>query len=441
MNKQPFILIFWLLIAKSLPMYPQQTTVDTLSIATAEELKAFSRHVNNGNNYRGKVVQLTQDIFLNDTTAWQQWDSVPQGKKEQWNPIGHIIDTDSIVAFQGTFEGNGHCIYGLYINRRKTGVFQGLFGVVKNATVKNLTIKASVITGYLYTGGIVAYLIGRSTINNCHNFGKIIAARNQVGGIAAFLNAEASAAIVNCSNSGTLKGKSIIGGIVGLVYIDNEESKKGRNKICGIAIYNCFNRGTIEGYKDIGGIIGYHSVQAHINRTDTIANCYNVGNILSQYVAGGICGTYFSFQYRDRDRRIDSYCKPSFSNCYNTGTISINYSTATDFIIGSLFCMNSELAKIMAKNSVPCYYTMQTGVILPHERVLVTSPHALFIALHPSTRHISSPSHFHALTPEEMRSDSFVDKLNVFVTEHPGPYKKWKKDTENRNGGFPVFEE
>lgn len=428
MTEKKHLIIFCFLIAKVLLVHSQQTS-DTLFISTAEELKTFSRNVNDGNSYQSKVIQLTQDIFLNDTTLWQRWDSMPAERKEQWNPIGHLVDRDSIMAFQGTFDGKGHCIYGIYINRKKTGVFQGLFGAIKNATVKNLSIKASVIMGYLYTGGIAAHMGGISTINNCHNFGKIIGIRNQVGGVVASLNTEASTAIINCSNSGSIRGKCIIGGIIGSVYANNERKGRKKKKMSyGLAIYNCFNRGTIAGYRDVGGIVGLHLVEANANRVDTIANCYNAGNILAQYVAGGICGTYKIFTHKG------IYGKPSLSNCYNAGTVSIIYSTATNFLVGDL---NNPLVEGMAKHSSPCYYIIQTGTVLPRERAIGSG--TPFIAF--PSMNILSPHHFYALPSEEIQYDSFVDKLNAFVADHPDTYKKWKRDTESINGGFPIFAE
>lgn len=433
MTKRNYLIIFCILITKILPLYSQQV-FDTLFISSAKELKTFSRNVNNGNTYQKTLVQLTQDIFLNDTTSWEQWDSVSTKRKEQWTPIGHMVDKDSIMAFQGTFDGKGHCIYGIYINRKSTGLLQGFFGAIKNATVRNLSIKASVITGYLYVGGIVAYMGGTSTINNCHNFGKITGIRNQVGGVVASLNAEnteSSASIINCSNSGNLRGKCIVGGIVGSIYTSNKiKGSKKENRPYGLGIYNCFNKGEISGYRDVGGIAGLYLVEVNSNKVDTIANCYNTGNIFAQFVAGGICGTYKIYTYKAK-----GYGKPSLSNCYNAGIVSIIYSTATDFLVGNLNSLISiSLAETMPKHNAPCYNIIQANTILRSERKLLPALTNRFV-------NVSSPSHFYTLSPEDMQSDSFVNKLNGFVGENSSPYKKWQRDTKGTNGGFPIFVE
>lgn len=77
---------------------------------------------------------------------------------QNWNK-----DADANKSFQGTFDGNGVTIYGLYSNSPT----MGLFGYVKGATIKNINIKSSYAVGY--EGGLIATRTGGSddaTITN-----------------------------------------------------------------------------------------------------------------------------------------------------------------------------------------------------------------------------------------------------------------------------------
>ena len=120
-----------------------QYTESPLIISTVEDLKAFAKSVNSGNSYQGKVVRLSADIWLNDTTGWQNWNR--QTKMKSWIPVGTLK-----TPFEGTFDGNGHTISGLFIKTGSETFYQGLFGCLKRATVKNIHIRYSHIIAYNY---------------------------------------------------------------------------------------------------------------------------------------------------------------------------------------------------------------------------------------------------------------------------------------------------
>ena len=439
--------IILMMVMSLLPNLP--SAARTVLISTAGELRAFAQSVNAGCSYKGETVQLAQDVFLNDTTGWQRWDSIPDKKRKQWTPIGHMESVDSIVTFQGTFDGKGHSIYGLYIYRGGSGVLQGLFGVVENATVRNVSVKASVIVGHAYVGGIVAYALNASMIDNCHNYGKVTGTRNHVGGVVASFDSWSSLFVTNCSNHGNINGKCMVGGLIGTLYIesvrDSEKERKG-----GVVVLNCYNRGYVIGYSNVGGIVGVGRIAAGKKTTDMLCNCYNTGEIVAQFVAGGICGTLDIWCYADHFINKEYYGRPLFSNNYHAGTVSIVYSTAVDPLVG-----NGELSAyaeydfdmLLAKYSSPCYYALPVSVKPLQKRDLVDGAGRNVT--------ITSPKHFLHLPPEDMQTDDFVDRLNGFVDEqngftekqkgfvekHGASYKRWRKDTEGVNGGFPVFAE
>lgn len=87
-----------------------------LEISTLADLEVFRDSVNGGETYEGKYIKLAADIDLSEK----------YGKdKINWTPIG---DYNSGKSFNGSFEGNGHKITGLYIKGEADN--QGLFGAV-----------------------------------------------------------------------------------------------------------------------------------------------------------------------------------------------------------------------------------------------------------------------------------------------------------------------
>lgn len=158
MKKRFFILSMYLTFISII--HAAQHVESPLIISTAEGLRAFSESVNNGNSYEGKVVKLSADIWLNDTIGWQRWSR--QTKIKSWTPIG-----TSKSPFEGTFDGNGHYIAGLFTKAGSETFFQGLFGFLKKATVKNTHIRYSHIIAYNYVGAIAGYISYNTQILNC----------------------------------------------------------------------------------------------------------------------------------------------------------------------------------------------------------------------------------------------------------------------------------
>lgn len=217
-------------------------------ISTTEELNEFRNNVNNGNTYNGWYIYLANDITL-DTN-------------EEWEPIG-IYQEDSTnpndegnIPFNGIFDGHFHTISGMHTNSSLKN--RGLFGFIKEATVKNVGIVNGNIQGTSRTGAIVGYAYKNSKIINCFNSSNIIATDNYCGGIVGFINNET--VIESCYNNGNVTSSSTVGGIVG--------------GISNSTVKNCYNAGMIEG-SNVGGISF-----AVINNA-LIENCYNAGTLTS----------------------------------------------------------------------------------------------------------------------------------------------------------------
>lgn len=216
------------------------TETDPYQINTAEGLKWFRDKVNDAKTEEETKIcaVLTANIDL---------------KNEEWTPIANYTTTNEIF-YEGTFDGGGYTISGLNV----TGefVYAGLFGTVKDGTIKSLTVagKVSPSNPQCIVGGIVGYA-SNAAIENCSNHCSVTGhTADIVGGIAGF-NVD-DAKIIDCYNVGTICSAEFVevgGGIVG--------HNAG-------TISNCYNVGTVSipNSTSVGEIVG--------NNYGTVENCY-----------------------------------------------------------------------------------------------------------------------------------------------------------------------
>ena len=269
----------------------------TLTDGTAQNLKANA--------------VLTADITVNEdllTSINTDKDgNVTNGSSfKAWRPMGMTDEKGYLTGwYTGIFDGKGHSISGLYVNRDesddvddrfKVGI--GLFGYYSGLT-RNLSVLDSYMRGKSSVGGIIGYIGynktgtvqncysaatvwgidsiggicgasgGISKIENCYNMGNICG-KTEVGGICG----DNYAIIKNCYNVGSVKGEMKVGGITGAnTKGDNVEEK----------ITDCYNRGNVTGDRNIGGISGY-------DYCSLVENCYSQATVSGNTNVGGICG-------------------------------------------------------------------------------------------------------------------------------------------------------
>ncbi len=297
---------------------------DPYKITSKKDMENF-RDIVNGLNGKEKN-NSANAVLMNDI-------NLNGNNDNQWNPI---------LGYRGTFDGQGHTISGLYINKTTTdyGVYVALFGTVTgSACIKNLTVNGSVTLNFssyssrdVGAAGLVAKLSqdafsGTVIIENCTNNAtvnstdkgdaagilawgsKAYRIKNCVntaavrGDMAGGILAETAATpgeIIYCHNTGTITGKSI-GGVAGdfrgtITHCYNTGNVTGWNEVAGlvgsadnITMTNCYNTGDIDGstgsYGKNGGIVGSSS------GTNTISNCFNYGNITGTLKTGSLVGT------------------------------------------------------------------------------------------------------------------------------------------------------
>ena len=243
---------------------------DVYQIGTAGELYWFTALVNglltDGTcpNSAANAV-LTSDITVNTNVLDENGNlTATSDTRLDWIPIGN-----DDRPYTGSFNGQGHTISGLYVDRSESW-YIGLFGY-SNGTIKNTSVAASYIKGNKYVGGLCGYAES-ATIENCHNSG-VVSGVTLVGGLC---GENRTGVVQLCSNTGKVSSTDgYIGGIVG-----NSAS----------SVENCYNEGTITctaTTSKIGGICGV------IFSKSPISNSYNVGEVNAPDGAsfvGVICG-------------------------------------------------------------------------------------------------------------------------------------------------------
>ncbi|MFO7792579.1 MAG: GLUG motif-containing protein [Candidatus Saliniplasma sp.] len=192
---------------------------------------------------------------LNETTAG--YDDLVD-TENGWEPIG-----DQYYPFLGTFNGNGHEISDLYINRSDTD-YVALFGHTdEGAEITNVGVVDAEVRGREEVGGLVGENKD-SRVNNSYTTGNV-SGENQVGGLVGYndgpINNSYSTSNVHLTDYG--------GGLVG--YND------------GNSISNSYASGNVNGNECIGGLVGQHWYS-------TVSNSYATGDVTGSQGVGGLMG-------------------------------------------------------------------------------------------------------------------------------------------------------
>lgn len=239
----------------------------TFSISTESELNKIAEWTSGyGNNFNDITLVLEKDIALSCD------------KDDSFTPIG--INS----SFAGTFDGNGHKISNLYVDRAgKAGLFASVYG----ASIKNLTVEGTVVgpssngsdpTG---VGGIVGYSTSQILIENCVSNVNVSSSCENTGGICGYVN-DVDSVIRNCVNIGEIKSNSDkTGGISGNPGI----------------VYNCANFGAVSGKSNVAGIAG--------NTEKDVSLCYNASAI---YASDGASSAAAIANVAGTDAGFYRYC-------------------------------------------------------------------------------------------------------------------------------------
>lgn len=297
-----------------------------------------------------------------------------------WTPIGWYRDYNNFNKYKGTFDGGNHTIRGLYIS-------------IKATSISDNHANYTGLFGYADTDSVIRNLtISDSKIEN------VSTASNKgqyVGAIAG-----SAGTIENChvTDSVTVHGKSYTGGVAGYV-------NKGITKSSNAA------KVTSEG-SNVGGITG------NMNGTNMLA-CYNSGTITGASLVGGLAGALYS------GGTIDS--------CYNTGAVT---ATSTKGVAGGLLgnfrsgtltnSYTSTLSEAKSAGSVAGHLEWPSGQKTLNKVYVPASD-------------LETVGNLNGCTIQNGAAESkTADELRALTAEELG--KKFKPDTKNQNGGYPILE-
>ena len=293
--------------------------LDPIPVCTCEDLQ-------NMNGYLSSNFKLQNDIDCSATNPNAPgFDSEGiWGDGQGFEPIGTYDASHPEYRFTGSFDGGNHTIAGLYINRGTK--YNGLFGwAASSAVIENLGLVAVDVTGYGYSGGLLAYNKG-GTVSNCFVTGRItgidyansvggLVGRNQggtisdsfaegsvsvapnyghyVGGLVGYTSQDS--AIIDCYAAVDVSAAGRLGGLVGLNWGNISGSfalgnvAGSGNNVGGLvgensaAISNSYASGNVSGEDFVGGLVG---TQAH----GSISNSYAAGNVSGSRYVGGLAG-------------------------------------------------------------------------------------------------------------------------------------------------------
>lgn len=158
-----------------------------------------------------------------------------------WNPLG-----GSRSPFTGTYDGRGHVIRNLTIERDggDTGLFGGL-----NGTIRNLGIENANVTGGRNTGILLAYLVD-GTVEQCYASGEV-SGTHYVGGLIGFIGRGRAMNVLNSYAVGAVTSEDQAGGLAG-------DAHAGTITNCYAAVYLNGNP------EHVGGLIGRETGNAEV---------------------------------------------------------------------------------------------------------------------------------------------------------------------------------
>ena len=262
------------------------------TISNIDELVDFLK---SDDNFSGITV-----VLKNNITLYNDVFSVGANNEPLYNYCSDLPETmSSLVNFNGTFDGNGYTISGLYLN-------DGLFENCNGATIKNLNISNSIVVNKNTSEscGMLCSYAKNSEFINCKIDAIVISDANNVGGVLGKTESCTISGVRNYGDVYALANGSSVGGAIGCAS----------NSV----IDNSCNQGTVSGY-NCGGFIS----QSLYNKLTT---CYNSGNITGKANCGGLAynllpydnGTEIRYN-GDRPYKI----KPdrSVKYCYTVGEL------------------------------------------------------------------------------------------------------------------------
>ena len=258
-------------VLEKMPWDGEGTAEAPYMIKTPDDMVELYNYVSNKRmKTKGVYFELAADLNLKNIHSWR-------GIADNVTP-----------GFQGHFNGNGHSVWNITDSTYNANGFFGRLG--DGAVIENLTIASGSLGGsyHISIGGIAGVIVEKSvvTIKNCHNYAQL-GGTFGIGGIVGYTEGDSFVKIENCSNHAAIRASYTGGGIVGQV---GENRRK--NNGAGAAVVNCYNTGEIKGFGEwgLGGIVGSFRTGG-TNIENAITNCYNAGAVPKLSTSGAVFGS------------------------------------------------------------------------------------------------------------------------------------------------------
>ena len=245
-----------------------------------------------------------------------------------WQPIG---------GFAGTFDGGGHNISDLFINRPDESGAALFGGVPQGGAIMNLGVVNATVTGDRSVAALAGYV--GDTVTNCYSVSSVNGS-SRVGGLIA-------------SNHGTVTDCYSISSVNGW---DDAINREGAGGLIGFnrgTVNNCYSVSDVNGHRAVGGLIGWNY--------GTVSNCSAAGSASSSNNdAGGLIGWNYA----------------TVSDCHATGTATgwhagglvgynfggygycvVTNSYSTGDVAGIMCCAGGLIGSNRASTVTSCYST------------------------------------------------------------------------------------
>lgn len=379
--------VFFNITQKEYTYQGSGTEADPYKIDGLDALTALAVRVNKGENMAGKFFKQTVDVDMTGVT--------------DWTPINN---------FNGTYDGDGHCIKNFVYNNASTNRF-GLFGYLgADSVVKNLTMdKSCSITARSYVGSIAYNSGGR--VENCTNYGKVYAVgeAGQISNLVVGGIVSSGKYLINCVNYGDVTANPNSSGF----------KAEGGNTAGGIAatgyvVVGCRNYGTVTGGKTIGGVVGEISSYGSTSETPLgiIVGCANYGTVNAREQAGGLVGELEGIM----------------EDCYNLATVKVSKTTVGG-LVGIAGNTSNYTDKVGVFNSYHAgsvqYGAEEAEPVAGHligmmkgrgdNGKALGSLYYQQVGILPAVGNYDAGDHATGMTLTAMQAPAFVDELNDYT--------------------------
>ena len=321
-----------------------------------------------------------------------------------WGAKGFVPVGNDASRFTGTFDGEGHTINNLTINRPSTN-YVGLFGAL-SGSVRDAGLVGGSVTGQYYVG----QLAGRNdgTIEQFYTTGTVtgtgyvvgqevgrvgglvglndgdIALSNASGAVNGYafvggLVGENKGEITQSHATGAIDGLWSVGGLVGQNYDGTiaqsyatgsvSGSASGIGGLVGYAWHGTITQSYATGAVDsgnayVGGLVGY-------SLDDTITQSYALGEVHGEYYVGGLVGIAFNGTIAQSyatgnvtgSGAYSAYGYHDYSGNYVGGLVGGNYDRIEDSYASGAVNGSAYVGGLAGKNSSTITNSHASGAV------------------------------------------------------------------------------